>query len=505
MNKSIIVCIHILLLVFASSIIFAQLKPNIIIINADDLGYGDLSCYGATKIHTPNIDKLAKSGIRFTNAHSTAATCTPSRYSLITGQYAWRKKGTGVAPGNAALLIEPGTNTLPAIFQRAGYYTGAVGKWHLGLGKEGQLNWNGIITPGPLEIGFNQSFIMPATGDRTPCVYVANHRVVNLDTTDPIIISYTNKIGNEPTGKDNPDLLRMKSSQGHNQTIVNGIGRIGYMSGGKSALWKDDEMAQVLVQEAVSFIVNNQHKPFFLYFAPHDIHVPRVPNKAFVGKSGMGARGDAIFQLDWAVGRVQKVLDSLHLTDNTIIVFTSDNGPVLDDGYEDEAVEKLNGHTPSGSLRGGKYSIFDAGTRVPFLINYPGKIMPTVSNALISQVDLLASFASLNSQKLLVDDAVDSQNILASLLGKSTTGRAHLIEHAGTLAIIEKDWKYIEPSTKMRYDKFTNIELGNDPVAQLYDLKNDIKEQYNLAEKYPEKVKALAQLLERIKTTGRDR
>ena len=193
----------------------------------------------------------------------------------------------------------------------------------------------------------------------------------------------------------------MKASHGHNQTIVNGIGRIGYMSGGKSAIWVDDEVAPVLTGKAISFIHQQQKKPFFIYFATHDIHVPRVPNSRFLGKSGMGVRGDAILQLDWTVGEILKTLDSLKLTKNTIFMISSDNGPVLDDGYQDEAVTKLNGHTPAGPLRGGKYSAFDAGTRTPFIISWPGNIKAgTSSSALLSQVDLLASFAKFTNQKI---------------------------------------------------------------------------------------------------------
>lgn len=316
-------------------------KPNIVLIYTDDLGYGDISANGATKVKTPNIDKVAQQGLRFTNAHASSSTCTTSRFSILTGKYAWRKQGTNIAPGDAALIIPTDITTLPGMLKNAGYKTAAIGKWHLGLGPVGGPDWNGDIKSGPLEIGFNYCFIMPAAGDRIPCIYLENHHIVDLDTADPIKVSYKEKIGNEPTGKENPELLKMKPSHGHDNSIINGISRIGWMTGGKKARWIDEDLADVLTNRAINFIEKESSQPFFLYMATHDIHVPTVPNSRFVGKSGMGPRGDAILQLDWTVGEIMKALDSLKLTNNTIVIFTSDNGPVIDDGYQDEAVTKL--------------------------------------------------------------------------------------------------------------------------------------------------------------------
>src|SRR5918996_2339757 len=253
------------------SALVAQNRPNVVIIYTDDLGYGDVSSYGATALKTPNIDRLAKEGLRFTDAHAPAATCTPSRFALLTGEYAFRKPGTGVLPGNAALIIEPGRTTLGTVFQKAGYATGVVGKWHLGLGPAGGPDWNGEIRPGPTDIGFDQSFIMAATGDRVPTVYIENRRVAGLDPSDPITVSYGTPIGSWPTGAANPGLLTMRPSHGHDQTIVNGISRIGYMTGGRAALWKDEDMADVFTQNAVAFIEARRGRSFFLYFATHDI------------------------------------------------------------------------------------------------------------------------------------------------------------------------------------------------------------------------------------------
>lgn len=473
---------------------FAVDRPNIVLIYADDLGYGDTSCYGATDIQTPNIDRLAREGLRFTDAHSAAATCTPSRYAMLTGEYAFRQKGTNILPGDAALIIEPGRVTLPSILQGAGYITGVVGKWHLGLGV-GRPQWNGEIKPGPLEIGFNDCFIIPATGDRTPCVFVENHRVAGFDPADPIQVSYRNRVGNEPTGAERPDLLTMKPSHGHDNTIVNGISRIGYMTGGKSARWRDEDIADVLTQHAAEFIKRNRERPFFLYFATHDIHVPRVPHPRFRGATKMGPRGDAIAEFDWSAGQILKALDEFHLADNTLVILTSDNGPVVDDGYMDDAVEKLGSHKPAGPLRGRKSTAFEGGTREPFIVRRP-KHVPAgaTSNALVCQIDLLASLAALTDQKLPNHAAPDSVNVLPALLGQSDVGRELLVEQGRNIALRQKNWKYIEPTAKP---------AGGEAKPQLYDLGEDLSEQHNLASQRPEKVKELSRVLNGIRKSGR--
>ncbi|WP_338876330.1 arylsulfatase [Spirosoma sp. SC4-14] len=491
--------LFLLVLAETTSIAQSAKRPNVVLIYADDIGYGDLSCYGTAKIKTPNVDRLASQGLRFTNAYATSATCTPSRFSLLTGEYAWRQKGTGVAPGNASLIIRPGRSTLPGVFKAAGYQTGAVGKWHLGLGGPEGPDWNGELKPGPIELGFTHSYIMAATGDRVPCVYVENHRVVNLDPNDPIRVDYNQKIGDWPTGRENPELLNMKHSHGHDMTIVNGVGRIGWMTGGKAALWKDEDMADVFTGQAIRFIEANQKNPFFLYFATHDIHVPRVPPPRFVGKSGLGPRGDALLEFDWEVGEVLKTLDRLGLTNNTIVVLSSDNGPVVDDGYQDQAVEKLGDHKPAGPLRGGKYSAFEAGTRVPLLVRWPGEVKAGVSKAPISQVDFLADFAALLKQPYNQADAMDSENQLDALLGRNLSGRALIVEHAGTWSVVEGNWKYIEPSNRVAFDKNTSTELGNDPKPQLYNLATDLGEKHNVADQYPGRVQQLKAQLQRIR------
>jgi arylsulfatase A-like enzyme len=479
-------------------------RPNIILIYADDLGYGDVGCYGATKVETPNLDRLAREGVRFSDAHAAAATCTPSRYALLTGEYAWRKKGTGVLPGDAASIIPPRRTTLASVLHAAGYRTGVVGKWHLGLG-DGKLDWNGEIRPGPLELGFDSGFIVPATGDRVPCVYVEDHRVAGLDLNDPIKVSYGKPVGDEPTGKAHPELLEVHPSHGHDQTIVNGISRIGYMTGGKAARWVDQDMADVLTHRATEFVrkSSSAHTPFFLYFALHDIHVPRVPHARFAGKTAMGPRGDVIAQLDWSVGEIAKTLDALGIAKDTLVIFSSDNGPVVDDGYRDQAVEKQNGHRPGGPLRGGKYSAFEAGTRVPFLVRWPSRVKAGVtSDALVCQIDLIRSLATLVGRPLNAGDAPDSEDVLHALLGESPTGRDHLVEQANVLSLRKGNWKLIGAQKGPAVLAHTNTETGMAAEPQLYNLADDLGETRNLARQYPEKVVEMGKLLERVRRGG---
>jgi len=478
-------------------------RPNVVFIYADDIGYGDVACNGSKTIKTPNIDALAARGVRFTNMHSSAATCTPSRYALLTGEYAWRREGTGIAAGNAGSIIRPERFTLADLFKNAGYQTGVVGKWHLGLGdKTGTQDWNGHITPGPSDLGFDYSYIMAATGDRVPCVFVENEYVCNLNPQDPISVSYEKNFEGEPTGKLNPELLKMHPSHGHDMSIVNGISRIGYMKGGKSALWKDEEIADVLTGKALDFIEKSKDKPFFLYFATQDAHVPRVPNPRFVGTSGMGARGDAIVEFDWTVGEVMKTLKRLGLEKNTIIIFTSDNGPVVDDGYKDGAVELLGNHKPAGEFRGGKYSSFEGGTRVPGMLSWPGQVNPGVSNKLLCQVDMMATFAELLKVKIPSGAAPDSENHLAAWLNKGGNGRDYLVLQNvnNNLSIENGTWKFIAPGKGPSYGKETNTEYGNLDQDQLYNLATDKSEKVNVAAQNPQILEQLRNKLNQVKS-----
>jgi len=475
----------------------AAAPPNIVLIYTDDVGFGDVAANGSSAIPTPNIDRLAKEGLRLSDAHSSAATCTASRFALLTGRYAFRQKGTGILAGNANLIISPGTVTLPGLLKQVGYRTGVVGKWHLGLG-EGEVDWNAEIAPGPAQVGFDYHFLIPATGDRVPCVYVEQGRVVGLEASDPIRVSYRDRIGSEPSGAESLDSLKQRWSHGHNQTIVNGISRIGWMTGGQKARWVDEDMADVITRKATEFVAANRQSPFFLMFSTHDIHVPRVAHPRFAGKSGHGLRGDVLMQLDASVGALLDQLDSLKLTENTLVIFTSDNGPVLDDGYVDAANESIGRHDANGPWRAGKYSRFEGATRVPFLVRYPARIAAGQdSAALFGQVDLCRSLASLAGVNVPADACRDSRDELDTLLGQDKQGRPHLIHEAGELALRKGQYKFI-PGGKSRdgLGPWQTVDLPKG--GALYDLSLDPAESRNIAADKPQLRDELASLLEKL-------
>ncbi|MEO9473987.1 MAG: arylsulfatase [Cyclobacteriaceae bacterium] len=453
-------------------------KPNVVIIYLDDLGYGDLSAYGATEIQTPNIDALANGGLRFTNGYATSATCTPSRFALLTGVYPWRNERARILSGSAPLIIDTAQVTMPKMLKSQGYQTAIIGKWHLGLGA-GDLDWNGHVAPGPNEVGFDQAYILAATQDRVPTVYIENGYVDGLDSEDPISVSYKSNFEGQPTGKNNPELTTMKWHHGHNNSIVNGIPRIGYMKGGQAAQWSDMDMADHFLSKAKAYVKERKENPFFLYYAMQQPHVPRTPHPRFAGKSGMGPRGDVILEADWCIGEFMKTLEAEGVLDNTLIIFSSDNGPVLNDGYYDDAVEKLGNHKPAGDLRGGKYSLFEGGTRVPFITYWKGNIQAGLSDALICQVDLLASLAKLVGAEV---PPTDSQELLDVFLGKSGTGRETLVlEAKGKTALRKGEWLMIPPYEGPAVNEKVNTEIGNSREYQLYNLKADIGQQNNLA------------------------
>ncbi|KJF45705.1 sulfatase family protein [Draconibacterium sediminis] len=460
-------------------------KPNIVIIYLDDLGYGDVSAYGAIEIQTPNIDRLANNGVMFTDGHASSATCTPSRYALLTGVYPWRNKDAKILPGTASLIIDTAQVTIPKMLKEQGYYTGVVGKWHLGLGS-GQVNWNEHVSPGPNEVGFDYSYIMAATQDRVPTVYLKNGLVEGLDPNDTIEVDYSKNFEGEPTGKDNPELLTMKWHHGHNNSIVNGIPRIGFMKGGKKAKWSDVDMADHFLAKAQNYVKQHKNEPFFLYYALQQPHVPRTPHPRFVGSTDLGPRGDVIVEADWCIGKFIKTLEEEGILENTLIILSSDNGPVLNDGYYDDAVERIGNHDQNGGLRGGKYSLFEAGTRVPFITYWKGKIEPKKSDALISQIDILASVAKLTGAEV---NSSDSEELLDVLLGKSDEGREELVLEASSRTALRKNnWLMIPPYKGAAVAVQVNIELGNSSEFQLYNLNDDIGQQTNLAKTNPDKL-----------------
>jgi arylsulfatase A-like enzyme len=482
-------------LLFLTQTLYAQKasRPNVIVIIADDLGRGDVSAYKKGTLKTTHIDKLANGGVRFTNGYATSSTCTPSRFALLTGMYPWRNERAKILPGDAPMLIDTASTTLADMFKKQGYNTGVVGKWHLGLG-DGNVNWNKDISETPNDLGFDYAYIMAATNDRVPTVYVENRRVQGLQSNDSLFVNYGKNFDGVPTAISNPELMtKQKWHHGHNNSVHNGIPRIGFMTGGKSALWTDEDMADAFLSKTLGFIDNNlpkkTKKPFFLYYALHQPHVPRVPNPRFAGKSGLGVRGDAVLEADWCVGELMAKLKKQGLLNNTLIIFSSDNGPVLNDGYYDEAVEKTGTHDPFGGLRGGKYSLFEAGTKVPFIAYWKGTIQPKVSDALVCQVDFMASFAALIQTE---QKATDSQNILEAFLGKSEQGRNDLVVEAmGRLAFRQGDYAFIPSYKGNPMNKEVNIEVGVAPEIQLYDVKKDPAQKVNIAKDHPEKVKEM--------------
>lgn len=487
--------------------------PNIVVILADDLGYGDLSSYGATAIQTPNIDRLASEGVLFTDAHSPSSVCTPTRYGLLTGRYCWRTWLTRSAlSSDAPLLIDETRATVASVLRSAGYYTAHIGKWHLGFGREddyaenregqgepnswrsreGGPDWNGELKPGPLEVGFDYFYGIPIVNSYPPYVFVENHRVAGLEQDDPI--------------------GRMESRY------------LGEMQGGQAARWQDNELAAELTARTTSVLerLASQERPFFLYYAPHQPHRPFTPHVRFKGASQFGVYGDFIEELDWSVGEVLGALARLGLAEDTLVIFSSDNGGLLDPassnaqrgaGYGDGSgtpsppeVEHLaNGPV----LRGGKGDIWEGGHRVPFLARWPGKIKPgTRSGETISLTDMLATFAALAGQDLAPEAGPDSFNVLPALLGgKPDHSPLHprVMQSGGVsgmLSIREGPWKLIDGQGGGGYRD--GVAKPGEP-PQLYNLSEDLGEENDVYARHPEVAARLRQLLHKIKAEGRSR
>jgi arylsulfatase A-like enzyme len=458
-------------------------SPNIIVILADDVGPGDAGAYGATKIKTPNIDRLAAEGQRFVNAHASAAVCTPTRYSLLTGQYSWRRDAVGVnrgvANGNSPLLIPTDMPTAPGLLKQAGYRTAAIGKWHLGFGTT-KPDYNGELRPGPLEIGFDEYFGIPATNDRIPTVFVRDHRVVGLDPADPIQVSYD---------KEEAEREGLSSWAAGRQ-------RIGWGKGGKSAWWTDVDIAETHTAEAIKFIERNKNNRFFLYFAPHDVHAPKIPQTRFAGVSGLGERVDMLLGLDDAIGQILQTLDRLGLAKDTLIIYSSDNGAYVNDEQ---------GHRPTGPFRGVKSQSWEGGHRVPFIVRWPARIQPAVSTDLVSTLDVPATICAAAGVSLPKDALPDSLNLLPSMLSETDAPkRDSLIIQCGSghLSVRSGPWKFIPDLALADGWKSAKKDPNIPARPGLFDLSKDPGETKNLFEEFPAEAKRLADLLAKAQATS---
>ena len=489
-----------------ASICLGKERPNVVLIFPDDLGYGDLSCYGATKVKTPNIDRLGKEGRRFTDAHSASAVCTPSRYALLTGEYPHRKNLYVPVFLRTGLLINPKQQTIGTLMQDAGYATACIGKWHLGFG-QGRPNWNGELKPGPLEVGFDYYFGVPIVNSHPPFVYVENHKVVGLVPEDPFVFNKNAKTR----------VFQEKM----------GINQIGGADAAH-ALYDDELVGTKLTEKATGWIKEQAKKPFFLYLATTNIHHPFTPHPRFKGTSECGRYGDYVHELDWIVGEVMKTLDEQGVADNTLVVFISDNGGMFNQGGQ---AAWADGHTPNGQLLGFKFDAWEGGHRVPFIARWPNNIPPgSKSNQLICNVDLIATLAALTGEKLEAGQGRDSVNLLPALTGDpSAPVRDQVVlaaRQSTHLAVRQGRWMYIGarggggftsarrgehafggPSaitfTKRENSDIANGKIKKDaPPGQLYDLEKDLYQTTNLYRKYPEVVKDMQALLAKYKGPG---
>lgn len=494
--------------------------PNVVFIFADDLGYGDLSCYGATKVQTPNIDQLAAEGRKFTDAHSASAVCTPSRYALMTGEYPLRafggKGAWGPLPETSELIIDTDTLTIGKVFKNKGYATAALGKWHLGFGK-GKNDWSMPLRSGPQDVGFDYYWGVPLVNSGSPYVYVENDMIVGYDPEDPLIP------GGKPTSV-TPTFPKEASVKQPNK-----------FGGAQAAhaIYDDEKTGTLLTEKAVNWITDNTRstssgqapKPFFLYFATTNIHHPFTPAPRFKGSSQAGLYGDYIQELDWMVGEIMQCLKDNGLSDNTLIIFTSDNGGMMNLAGRNAVKD---GHKMNGELLGFKFGVWEGGHRVPFIARWPGKIEAgSESDQLICNVDMLASFMALTGQDPSSLKQKDSVNVLPALLGNPTESlRSDLVlapRKEKLLSIRKGKWMYIPgkgsggfggskphqhawggaPAVALVGGENSDMANGKikkgAPPAQLYDLENDLSQTKNLYRDYPEVVKEMQALLKRYR------
>ena len=486
------------------SVAKGQSLPNVIVIFADDLGYGDLGCYGATKVQTPNIDRLAREGRRFTDAHSASAVCTPSRYALMTGEYPHRVQLSKPVFLKTGLVIDTDQQTTADIMKSAGYATACIGKWHLGFGAA-RPNWNGSLKPGPQDLGFDYYFGVPVVNSHPPFVYVENDRVLGLVPEDPFIF------GKPAKTRQFPEKM--------------GIGQIGGADAAH-ALYDDEAVGTTLVAKAVDWIERHKESPFLLYLATTNIHHPFTPAPRFRGTSGCGRYGDFIHELDWIVGEVMQTLERQRIADDTLIIFTSDNGGMFNVGGQDAWAA---GHRLNGELLGFKFSAWEGGHRVPFLARWPGKIQAgSTSDQVICNIDLFATMAALTGVSIRDGQGQDSVNVLPALTGDPASSlRDHVILAAKDpthLAVRKGKWMYIGAQggggftankrgdhafggpAAMLYTRHQNSDIENGkikkdaPPAQLYDLQADRSQTTNLYWDHPDVVEQLSALLNRYQT-----
>ena len=479
--------------------IYGREKPNVLFILADDLGYGDLGCYGATKVHTPNIDRLASEGRKFTDAHSPSSVCTPSRYNLLTGRYAWRTwLGGSTVWANDPLLVDTERFTLADLFRKQGYQTACIGKWHLGFGKPGMAGWDDILgpdynrelIPGPLELGFDYFWGFPHVG-QLPHIIIEDHRVLGLDRNDPIRITPDPRAGFELDY-----LNRPRSGLAANLGI----------KGGSQARYKHEKLSDRLTERAVKFLDDyDGQKPFFLYLAHRNIHGPLIPHPRFAGKSEIGKRGDFISEFDWSVGQVLDSLDRNGMSKSTLVIFSSDNGGVY--RYEPINYPEDNGHLINGALRGQKTTVYEGGHRVPLLARWPGKIPAgTNDKSMITLTDVLATFAEFFDYDLPKNAGEDSFSFLPALLdSKPSQPRREIMVNdsfSEVFSIRRGPWKLILGQNGGGAKEPKEFDLEK-PVGQLYNISRDLSESNNLYNKHPEKVQELTDLLQRIQQEGR--
>ena len=448
-------------------------RPNIIFIMADDMGYGDLSCYNKeSKIPTVNIDRLANQGIRFTNAHAPAAWCVPTRYGLLTGRYPFREDMKKIKKQS---LLEPDRINIASLLQSRGYDTACVGKWHLGFDDWENINYTKPLKGGPVDRGFNYFFGIHASLDIPPYFYIENDRCLEPPTED-IEASYSSGV----------------------RKIQGAFWREGKIAPN----FKHEEVLPTFTDKACQFLQNHNtnHKddPFFLYFALPAPHTPWLPLKKYVKQSQAGDYGDYMVQVDHSVGRILSTLEGLKIEDNTLVIFTSDNGPV----WFDEDIEKYD-HRSSHFLRGIKSDSWEGGHRMPFIARWPGKIeIGSVTDETICFTDMLATFAAVAHTPLPENGAEDSYNILPALTGKKSNKPIREATIIGDNAIIKGQWKLIIGSGAgwINKNKFQNIE-GLE--GELYNIQKDPSEKNNLYIENPTVVTQLTALLDKYKQSGR--